>query len=47
MNLPNKLTLSRIILSFIIIFILLFPIDAAGIELPKFFIDEGIVIDLR
>lgn len=47
MNLPNKLTLSRIILSFIIIFILLFPIDAAGIELPKLFIDESIVIDLR
>lgn len=47
MNLPNKLTLSRIILSFVIIFILLFPIDATGIELPKLFIDEAIVIDLR
>ena len=47
MNLPNKLTISRIILSFIIIFILLFPIDATGIELPKLFIDEAIVIDLR
>ena len=47
MNLPNKLTLSRIILSFVIIFILLFPIDATGIELPKLFIDETIVIDLR
>lgn len=47
MNLPNKLTLSRIILSFVIIFILLFPIDATGIELPRLFIDETIVIDLR
>lgn len=47
MNLPNKLTISRIILSFVIIFILLFPIDATGIELPKLFIDEAIVIDLR
>ena len=47
MNLPNKLTLSRIILSFVVIFILLFPIDATGIELPKLFIDETIVIDLR
>ena len=47
MNLPNKLTMSRIILTFVIIFILLFPIDATGIELPKLFIDEAIVIDLR
>ena len=47
MNLPNKLTISRIILSFVIIFILLFPIDATGIELPKLFIEETIVIDLR
>ena len=47
MNLPNKLTLSRIILSFVIIFILLFPLDATGIELPRLFIDETIVIDLR
>ena len=47
MNLPNKLTLSRIILSFVIIFILLFPLDAAGIELPRLFVDETIVIELR
>ena len=47
MNLPNKITISRIILSFVIILILLFPLDAAGIELPRLFIDEKIVIDLR
>ena len=47
MNLPNKITLSRIILSFVIIAVLLFPLDAAGIELPKLFVDEKIVIDLR
>ncbi len=47
MNLPNKITFSRIILSFVIIIILLFPFDAAGFELPKLFIDESIVIDLK
>ncbi len=47
MNLPNKITISRIILSFIIIFILLFPFDASGLALPKLFINETIVVDLK
>lgn len=47
MNLPNKITISRIILSFVVIIILLFPFDAVGIEIPKLFIDETIVIDLK
>jgi len=47
MNLPNKITMSRIILSFIIIILLLFPFDATGLEMPKLFVDEAIVIDLK
>ena len=47
MNLPNKITISRIILSFLVIIILLFPFDTAGIEFPKLFVDEAIVIDLK
>lgn len=47
MNLPNKITMSRIILSFVLIIILLFPFDAAGIEIPKLFIDEKIVVDVK
>lgn len=47
MNLPNKITISRIILSLIIIFILLFPFDASGLALPKLFINETIVVDLK
>jgi CDP-diacylglycerol--glycerol-3-phosphate 3-phosphatidyltransferase len=46
MNLPNEITISRIILSFIIIIILLFPFDAAGITVPKLFVNESIVIDV-
>lgn len=45
MNLPNKLTMLRIYLSFLIIVILLFPFDAAGIVIPKLFINETIVAD--
>lgn len=46
MNLPNKITLSRIILSIIIIVLLLFPFDSAGITVPKLFVNESIVIDI-
>lgn len=47
MNLPNKLTISRIILSFLLITILLMPFDALGIALPKLFVNELIVIDMK
>lgn len=47
MNLPNKLTIFRIILSFLLITILLMPFDALGIALPKLFVNELIVIDMK
>lgn len=47
MNLPNKITLSRIGLSIIIIIVLLFPFDSAGISIPKLFVNKAIVIDVR
>lgn len=47
MNLPNKLTMFRIFLTFIIILILLFPFSAMGITIPQLFINESIVIDIR
>lgn len=47
MNLPNKITISRIILSLIIVALLLFPFDATGMELPKLFVNETIVMDIR
>lgn len=47
MNLPNRLTMIRIILSFVIIAILLFPFDAMGVELPRLFINEAIVVDIK
>lgn len=50
MNLPNKLTISRIIISIIIILLLLgsgFITSVFGFEIPKIFVNESIVIDLK
>jgi len=47
MNLPNKLTMLRIFLAVLIIAILLFPFDAMGINLYKFYVNESIVIDIK
>lgn len=47
MNLPNKITLCRVFLSFVLIGILLFPFDAMGITTYKLFINESIVIDIK
>ena len=47
MNLPNKITISRIILTIFIILILIAPLESFGIELPKLFISEKIVVDVK
>ncbi len=47
MNLPNKITMSRIILTIVIIVIMLFPFESAGIELPKLFVNETLVVDSK
>ena len=47
MNLPNKITMSRIFLTVLIIIILLFPFESAGLYLPKLFINESLVIELK
>lgn len=39
MNLPTKLTIVRIILAFVIIFLLLFPFYTIGFEFPKLLIN--------
>ena len=46
-NLPNKLTILRIVLSIVIIFILLFPFYNVNIEFPKFIVGEKILVDSK
>ena len=47
MNTSNKLTIMRIVLSVIIIVILMLPFETLGLNLPKLFVNELIVIDVK
>ena len=47
MNLPNKLTLSRIIITIMIIILLLLPFDAFGITFPQLFVNELLKVDSK
>ena len=47
MNKANKITMSRIIISLIIIILLLFPFDQIGMEFPTYLIKGSIVVDLK
>ena len=46
MNVPNKLTVTRIILSLVIVFLLLFPFDTVNLNFYKFYIGS-ILVDLK
>ena len=47
LNLPNKITIARIFITALIVFILLFPFGMTKINIPKLFIDEKIIVDVR
>ena len=47
MKIPDKISFSRIIIAVIIMIILLFPFDSAGITTYKIFINETIVVDIK
>jgi CDP-diacylglycerol---glycerol-3-phosphate 3-phosphatidyltransferase len=47
MNLATKLTMARIYMSFLIIFILIFPFDAVGFTFPKLFINESLIVNMK
>ena len=47
MNTANKITMSRIFLSFIILFILLFPWHQVGVDIPTYLVNGNMTIDLR
>lgn len=46
-NLPNKLTIFRIILSIIIIILLLFPFNMVNINIPKYLVGGIVILDLK
>lgn len=47
MNAANKITMSRIVLSVIILIILLFPWHQVGIEIPTYIVNGSMTVDLR
>lgn len=47
MNLPNKITTIRIVMTAFIVVMLLFPFDSLGISSTKLFINEAVVVDLK
>lgn len=47
MNTANKITMSRIILSVIIMILLLFPFYEVGIKFPTYLINGNILVDLK
>ena len=50
MNLPNKLTMARVVMAVLIIIILLggdYTVSLFGFEIPKLFVNESIVVELK
>lgn len=47
MNIANKITIVRVLMSFIIIIILLFPFYQVGVVFPKYIVNDQIMIDMR
>lgn len=47
MNLPNKITLGRIIISVIILIIMIFPFYNIGYTFPKYLVAGRVVLDLK
>lgn len=47
MNLPNKITISRIILSIIVLVLLVFPLEKIGINMPTILVNGSVQIDLK
>ena len=47
MNTANKITMSRIILSIIILFVLLLPWHQLGVDIPTYIVNGNMTMDLR
>lgn len=47
MNLANKVTMSRVVLSIVIMIVLLFPFEGLGLDLPSFIVNGNIYIELK
>lgn len=47
MNTANKITISRIVLSIVIMILLLFPFGQLGLDLPSYVVNDNIYVELK
>ena len=47
MNLANKITISRVIISIVIMILLLFPFEGLGLDLPSYVVNGNIYVELK
>lgn len=47
MNLPNKITISRIILSIVVLLLLIFPLEKIGINLPTLLVAGKVQVNIK
>lgn len=47
MNVPNKITICRIILSILLIILMIFPMNRIGLDFPEFQINGKIIMDSK
>ena len=47
MNLANKITLSRVVLSIVIMIVLLFPFESLNIDLPSFVVGGKVFVEVK
>lgn len=47
MNLPNKITISRLIMSVIVLILLIIPMEKIGLDLPAVKVTEAIRVDVK
>jgi len=47
MNIPNKITICRIILSILLLVLMIFPLNRIGFVFPEISIKEGFIIDSK
>ena len=47
MNLPNKITISRLIMSAIVLILLIVPMEKIGLDLPAVKVTEAIRVDVK
>ncbi len=47
MNVPNRITICRIVLSIVLLVLMIFPLNRIGLNFPEIIVKEGFIIDSK